>query len=163
MALRSYLLASFHSDSSGLSTMPVLAALHQLAISRYPNHRLVFGLDANTVSQRPEPGSKDHGHSPHDFFQRTRSCHNFWRTSNVCMANSTTGLHAYFTDLGMSSCWGEKGHETAWTTCLARTFLQPQLQKAVRMADTFSENHCNLKVLSPPFPPCHQNTPHPAW
>ena len=110
LALRSYLLASFHSDSSGRSTMPVLAALHQLAILRYPKHRLVFGLDANTVLQRPKPGSKDSCHSPPDLFQCTRSCHNFWRTSNVCIANSTTGLHAYFADLGMSSCWCEKGH-----------------------------------------------------
>merc|ERR1719424_1160379 len=50
---RSYLLASFHGDTNGLATLPVLAAVHALA-QRMPSHRLVFGLDANTY----ETGSK---------------------------------------------------------------------------------------------------------
>ena len=44
---RSYLLASFHGDTNGLATLPVVAAVHALA-QRMPGHRLVFGLDANT-------------------------------------------------------------------------------------------------------------------
>merc|ERR1719164_185796 len=44
---RHYLLASFHGDTNGLATLPVLAAVHQLAASM-PTHKLVFGLDANT-------------------------------------------------------------------------------------------------------------------
>jgi hypothetical protein len=44
---RQYLLASFHGDTNGLATLPVLAAVHQLATSM-PKHRLIFGLDANT-------------------------------------------------------------------------------------------------------------------
>jgi len=44
---RQYLLASFHGDTNGLATLPVLAAVHKLATSM-PTHRLIFGQDANT-------------------------------------------------------------------------------------------------------------------
>jgi len=47
---RHYLLASFHGDTNGLATLPVLAAVHKLALSM-PKHRLIFGLDANTYEQ----------------------------------------------------------------------------------------------------------------
>ena len=47
---RKYLLASFHGDTNGLATLPVLAAVHALA-ARMPSHRLVFGLDANTYAK----------------------------------------------------------------------------------------------------------------
>lgn len=47
---RKYLLASFHGDTNGLATRPVLAAVHALAL-RMPSHRLVFGLDANTPAR----------------------------------------------------------------------------------------------------------------
>ena len=46
---RKYLLASFHGDTNGLATLPVLAAVHTLAKSM-PDHALLFGLDANTYS-----------------------------------------------------------------------------------------------------------------
>jgi hypothetical protein len=41
------LLASFHGDSAGRSTAPVLAALDGLARERLPGHTLLVGLDAN--------------------------------------------------------------------------------------------------------------------
>jgi len=41
------LLASFHGDTNGLATLPVLAAVHSLAQSM-KDHMLIFGLDANT-------------------------------------------------------------------------------------------------------------------
>ena len=44
---RKYLLASFHGDTNGLATLPVLAAVHELART-LPDHSLIFGLDANT-------------------------------------------------------------------------------------------------------------------
>jgi len=44
---RKYLLASFHGDTNGLATLPVLAAVHALASSK-SDHTLIFGLDANT-------------------------------------------------------------------------------------------------------------------
>ena len=42
-----FLLASFHGDSNGRSTGPVLTALDRLARECYPDHTLIFGLDAN--------------------------------------------------------------------------------------------------------------------
>jgi hypothetical protein len=42
-----YLLASFHGDTNGLASLPVLHAMHALA-QQMPDHALVFGLDANT-------------------------------------------------------------------------------------------------------------------
>ena len=118
-----------HSDSCGLATTPVLAALHQLAISRYPNHRLLLGIDANTFSDRshldrapPGGGIGDPGG-----LSRARSCPDvvdFRRTASACPVNSTASFHAYFSSLGMGSCWGDEAYLTAWTTCMARTFLQ---------------------------------------
>jgi hypothetical protein len=44
---RQFLLVSFHGDSDGLSTAPVLNALDRIAKQRYPGHTLIFGLDSN--------------------------------------------------------------------------------------------------------------------
>ena len=41
-----YIFASFHGDTDGLATPPVLRAVHAVATMR-PSHTLVFGLDAN--------------------------------------------------------------------------------------------------------------------
>jgi hypothetical protein len=45
-----YLLASFHGDTNGLATIPVIKALHEACVNSFPDHIAVFGLDANTVS-----------------------------------------------------------------------------------------------------------------
>ena len=50
---RPHLLASFHGDSAGRSTPAVVAAVHSLARARFPDHVLVFGLDANTAHDPP--------------------------------------------------------------------------------------------------------------
>lgn len=47
---RKYLLASFHGDTNGLATLPVLGAVHKLAATM-PTYSLIFGLDANTYEQ----------------------------------------------------------------------------------------------------------------
>ena len=118
-----------HSDSCGLATTPVLAAVHQLAVSRYPDHRLLLGIDANTFSDRSRdldqasPG----GLGCAGGFTRARSCPDgmdFRRTASACPVNSAASFHAYFSSLGMGSCWGDEAYLTAWTTCMARTFLQ---------------------------------------
>ena len=41
--------ASFHGDTNGLATIPVLEAVHKLALTM-PDHALIFGLDANTYT-----------------------------------------------------------------------------------------------------------------
>ncbi len=118
-----------HSDSCGLATTPVLAALHQLAASRYPAHRLLLGIDANTFSDRSyaDPSPAGGGFGGLGGFSRARSCPDvmdFRRTASACPVNSTASFHAYFSSLGMGSCWGDEAYLTAWTTCMARTFLQ---------------------------------------
>ena len=51
---RKYLLASFHGDTNGLATIPVLDAVHALALTM-PEHSLVFGMDANTHTISTDP------------------------------------------------------------------------------------------------------------
>ena len=117
---RGYLLASFHGDTNGLATLPVLAAVHALA-QRMPSHRLVFGLDANTY----ETGSKK--------------------------LQGVAGFGKDFVSKGYSSCWGDAPDPSNHTTFNARTFLQPQLQKAAKSTEKASKGDKNPKdfVLFP--------------
>mmetsp|Transcript_67483 Transcript_67483/g.180301 ORF Transcript_67483/g.180301 Transcript_67483/m.180301 type:complete len:400 (+) Transcript_67483:82-1281(+) len=146
-----YLVASFHSDSCGLATIPVLSAIHRLTRTKYPAHRLILGLDANTFSAEgaaaPSAAAADHEAASCPL-SKTRSCPDvvdFRRTASSCPVNSAASFFDFFSGLGMASCWGREGHLRAWTTCNARTFLQPQLQKAVALRDALSANHCHLK------------------
>ena len=112
---RRYLLASFHGDTNGLATLPVLAAVHALA-QQMPSHRLVFGLDANTYEHGS--GSK-------------QGVVEFWQD---------------FVSKGYSSCWGDAPDPTNnYTTYNARTFLQPQLQKAAKSTEKASKGDKNPK------------------
>ena len=111
---RHYLLASFHGDTNGLATLPVLAAVHTLAVSM-PQHRLVFGLDANTY----ELGSAS--------------------------KQGVAEFAADFVSKGYSSCWGDSPDPTSHTTYNARTFLQAQLQKAARVDEKVSKGDKNPK------------------
>ena len=43
-----YLFASFHGDTNGLLTIPVVTAVHDYAKSKQSTRKLVFGMDANT-------------------------------------------------------------------------------------------------------------------
>ena len=101
-----YLLASFHGDTNGLATKPVLAALHAYRAAAHPSAKLLFGLDANVYAHE-SPKSAYVG----DFA-------------------------AQFRGLGMSSCYGSEPDPRGYTTFNARTYLQPQLNKAVRAEDT---------------------------
>jgi len=94
-------LASFHGDTNGLASVPVLTALHKAVPASSPS-RLVFGLDANTYEH---PGSKGEKQGVDEFALD-------------------------FVGKGMSSCWGNHPDKMNYTTCNARTFLQPQLNKA---------------------------------
>ena len=92
----------------------MLAALHKLALTM-PEHRLVFGLDANTY----EVGSG----------------------SKQGVAEFAT---AFVLD-GYTSCWGDQPDPKSDTTYNARTFLQPQLQKAARIDEKVSKGDKNPK------------------
>ncbi|KAH8096548.1 hypothetical protein JL720_3927 [Aureococcus anophagefferens] len=103
-----YLLVSFHGDTNGLATKPVLDAAHAYRSARAPGAKLLFGLDANVYAEAVE-GKAFVG----DFA-------------------------AQFSGLGMASSYGT-ADAPAWssTTFNARTFLQPQLNKAVKREDRF--------------------------
>jgi hypothetical protein len=116
---RRFLLASFHGDTNGLATVPVVDALHKHMRLREvdeaaaagkptdapPPPLLVLGIDANT-------------HVAHE--EGTRQ--------------GVVEFAAHLSSLGLASCWGA-ADPRVHTTYNARTFLQPQLNKAVRMAD----------------------------
>ena len=110
-----FLLASFHGDSNGLSTQPFVEALDQIAQTRYPAHRVVVGLDANTLSA-DEP-----------------------------LHFSVGQFHALLQSLDMVSCWADTTDRTLTTTCNARTCLQAQVNKAVRFVDRIRKGQRNLK------------------
>ena len=111
---RTYLLASFHGDTNGLATLPVLAAVHKLAESM-PKHRLIFGLDANT--------------------------HTLGSSSKQGVGEFAQAFVGY----GYTSCWGDAPDPNSATTFNARTYLQPQLQKAARADEKVSKGDKNPK------------------
>eukprot|EP00908_Phaeocystis_cordata_P018682 Transcript_30145.p1 GENE.Transcript_30145~~Transcript_30145.p1 ORF type:complete len:442 (-),score=245.97 Transcript_30145:935-2260(-) len=111
---RKYLLASFHGDTNGLATLPVMAAVHGVAQSK-PDHRLVFGLDANTYVK----GSKK--------------------------LQGVVEFAQDFVSKGYSSCWGDAPDPDNHTTFNARTFLQPQLQKAAKASEKAAKGDKNPK------------------
>jgi hypothetical protein len=109
------LLASFHGDTNGLATVEVTMALHNLAQASFPEHRLIFGLDANTYSED------------------SKSCQNIQKYADLLAS------------LGLSSCWGPTPDQTQITTFNARTYLQPQLNKAVTLSERHVKGDRNLK------------------
>jgi len=110
-----YLLASFHGDTNGLATVPVLSALNEAFTKSYPDHIVIFGLDANT------------------------------HKSNSANCQGVADFHEKFTEMGFASCWGDMPGVHTWTTRNARTYLQPQLQKAVGISDAARKGEVNLK------------------
>mmetsp|Transcript_73694 Transcript_73694/g.196065 ORF Transcript_73694/g.196065 Transcript_73694/m.196065 type:complete len:556 (-) Transcript_73694:622-2289(-) len=112
-----FLLASFHGDSNGRSTGPVLAALDRVAQERYPDYVLIFGLDANPPS-------------------------------DPCGLDGPDGrweMEGLLAGAGMSSCWAGQDLRDVWTTFSARTYLQPQLHKAVPLSRVMDPAHRRLK------------------
>lgn len=113
-----YLLVSFHGDTNGLLTVPVLTAVDSAARERFPSHRVLLCLDAN-VYEKLEQGKK----SFDEFIQEIRR-------------------------MGLTTCWGDAPDVTRCrTTCCARTSLQPQLNKAVRSKDRVSKSDMNPKDI----------------
>uniref|UniRef100_A0A7S1HN58 Phosphodiesterase n=1 Tax=Hemiselmis andersenii TaxID=464988 RepID=A0A7S1HN58_HEMAN len=110
-----YLLASFHGDTNGLATIPVLKALNEAFTKSYPDHIVIFGLDANTHKQ------------------------------NSVNCQGIADFQQKFSEMGFASCWGPSPGVHTWTTRNARTYLQPQLQKAVGISDAARKGEVNLK------------------
>jgi len=114
---RKFVVASFHGDTNGLATIPVLRAIHK-TMKETPalqDHKLIFGLDANTY----ESGSKD--------------------------KQGVTEFGKEFVGLGYSSNWGDSPSPTEYTTYNARTYLQPQLNKALKNDEKREKGDVNPK------------------
>ena len=118
---RPYLLASFHGDTNGLATKPVLAAVDAAARAR-PGHTLLFGLDANT-----------------------------YEVGDNIKYQQVLDFAAAYGAAGYTSCWGDVPDPKNHTTYNARTFLQAQLQKAARVDELAKKGDKNPKdfVLFP--------------
>jgi|MDSY01.1.fsa_nt_gb hypothetical protein len=101
-----YLLASFHGDTNGLLTIPVVTAVHDYAKSSKADHKLLFGMDANTYAE-PDPGK-------------------------LCYVGD---FAQFYVARGLNTCYGPNPNPKNFTTFHARTYLQPQLNKAIRYAE----------------------------
>mmetsp|Transcript_18646 Transcript_18646/g.58287 ORF Transcript_18646/g.58287 Transcript_18646/m.58287 type:complete len:571 (-) Transcript_18646:45-1757(-) len=109
---RPYVFASFHGDTNGLATLPVTdALLAHLAAHGLGDHKLVFGLDANTYAV------------PRDGYQ------------------AAAPYQAHIVEKGLASQYGDAPDIDVkrFSTFNARTYLQPQLNKAVAFADRYTD------------------------
>lgn len=113
-----FVIASFHGDTNGLATIPVTDAIVKAMKSNVQlhDHKLIFGLDANTYENSVRGKTQD----------------------VLEYANS-------FSEHGLLSCWGETINPSNYTTYNARTFLQPQLNKACRQDEKRSKGDVNPK------------------
>lgn len=113
-----FVLASFHGDTNGLATKPVLSAVVKAmrSDSALNDHRLVFGMDANTY-ENAVPGKQQ---DVLDFGQ-------------------------HYVKEGLTSCWGDVPNPKNYTTYNARTYLQPQLNKACKSNEKRSKGDVNPK------------------
>jgi len=108
----SYVLGSFHGDTNGLQTIPMVSTVHNAMQKKFTDDRLIFGLDANVYIEGSE---KKQGH---------REFVNFFNGGK------------------MNSIWGNDPDPQKCLTCFnARTYLQPQLNKACKSA-VFLEKKC---------------------
>eukprot|EP00979_Chaetoceros_neogracilis_P014162 scaffold4475_cov277-Chaetoceros_neogracile.AAC.10 len=113
-----YVIASFHGDTNGLATIPVNDAIMKTidTNSDLMNHKLIFGLDANTY-ENAKPGKQQ------DVLE--------WGNSYVSR--------------GQTSCWGDVPQPGNYTTFNARTYLQPQLNKACKSTEKREKGDVNPK------------------
>ncbi len=113
-----FVIASFHGDTNGLATIPVNDAIMRTlnTNSDLSNHKLIFGLDANTY-ENAIPGKQQ------DVME--------WGQS--------------YSSLGLTSCWGDVPQKSNYTTFNARTYLQPQLNKACKSTEKREKGDVNPK------------------
>jgi hypothetical protein len=113
-----FVVASFHGDTNGLATKPVLDATVKAMGSdrQLVAHRLIFGMDANTYEHATPNKQQD----VLDFAKNIVS-------------------H------GLTSCWGDVPNPSNYTTYNARTYLQPQLNKACKSTQKREKGDVNPK------------------
>ena len=110
-----YLLASFHGDTNGLATIPVVTAVHNYALSKQPDHKLLFGMDANTYN-KPEADQQ-----------------------------GVVAFAEFYTSKKLNTCYGPHPNPLNFTTFHARTHLQTQLNKAVSLEEKDTKGDKNPK------------------
>lgn len=111
-----FVIASFHGDTNGLQTIPVTDAVIATVQESYRDHRLIFGLDANTY----EHGTPD-------------------------KKQDVTEYASHIASQGLSSCWGSVVNPSNYTTYNARTYLQTQLNKACKSTEKRIKGDVNPK------------------
>lgn len=120
---------SFHGDTNGLATIPVLravvSAVKQVEADTGVSHTLVCGMDANVYadSSHPKPGMK-------------QGCAEFGKAAVA---------------LGLTTATGDDPDQSITTSASARTFLQAQLHKAVTTAqiEAYADIHPKDHILFP--------------
>lgn len=110
-----FLLASFHGDTNGLATVPVVTAVQHYLVSAASDHKLLFGMDANTYA-KPLPDQQ-----------------------------GVVAFAEFYANLNLNSCYGPKPNPYNFTTFHARTFLQTQLNKAITLEEKDSKGDKNPK------------------
>lgn len=115
-AMGPFVLATFHGDTQGLSTIDMLTALYKILEERYSHCQLVVGMDANCyfdAKNGARLGVQDMG--------------------------------KWLADHGWQSCFGTTPDTAKVTTCTARTFLQPQMNKVNLAAERATNGDVNPK------------------
>ena len=140
-----YLLASFHGDSDGACTAPVLKALDELAKERFPEHVLLFGLDANTVAGPGCTTVKYPSSTNTDGALGSRSDGQKPASAGSAVGLDGGGFSSLLAERGLGSCWQGQDLRGLWTTFNARTYLQPQLHKAVGLEGVLDKRHMRLR------------------
>ena len=113
-----FLAVSYHGDTAGLVTPPVVKMVSEAQKASHPDATLLFGMDANAYS---------HKHPKKLFID------------DFVSGSAALGLH---------TCWGDDAAAMPTSVMNARTFCQTQLNKAIRRADFVPENKaidCNPK------------------
>lgn len=113
-----FVVASFHGDTNGLATKPVVDAIVKAMKSdtSLANHELIFGMDANTY-ENAKPGKQQ----------------------------DVLDFGKHYVSHGLTSCWGDTPQPSNYTTYNARTYLQPQLNKACKSTEKRKNGDVNPK------------------
>jgi len=113
-----FIVMSFHGDTNGLATKPVLSAVMKAMSldSALTTHKFIFGLDANTY-EKAKPGKQQ------DVLEWAK----------------------HYVSYDLTSCWGDVPNPANYTTFNSRTYLQPQLNKACKKSDKRANGDVNPK------------------
>ncbi len=119
-----YLVASFHGDTNGLATVPMIQAVLKArdTPSFLPAPRVLIGLDANAYEHPKDDGWLGVRELEHELLKSGLSSN--WQ---LAAGGNPIGKRLYY------------------TTFNARTFLQPQLNKAVRRDERGTKGDHNPK------------------